>query len=64
VDELKLSPRSNRLCHHQSERRDGRRGLIIRLVGLVGIAIITLLDPATSADGGCEKFAWSIVRDT
>jgi len=35
----------------------------MRLAGLVGIAIITLLDPATSADGGCEKFAWPIARE-
>jgi hypothetical protein len=31
--------------------------------GLVAIALIALLGPARAADDGCEKFAWSLVRE-
>ena len=34
-----------------------------RWVGLVGLALIAQLVPASATDDGCEKFAWSLARE-
>jgi hypothetical protein len=31
--------------------------------GLVGLALVARLAPASGADDGCEKFAWSLARE-
>lgn len=35
----------------------------MRRIGLLGIALLALLRPASAADEGCEKFAWSLARE-
>ena len=32
-------------------------------LNLVAVALIALLGPASAADDGCEKFAWSLARE-
>jgi hypothetical protein len=35
----------------------------MRCSGLVGLALVAQLFPASAADDGCEKFAWSLTRE-
>jgi hypothetical protein len=36
----------------------------MRIIGsLLGLILIALLTPASAADDGCEKFAWSLARE-
>src|SRR5262249_57356914 len=38
-------------------------GLTMRRVGLVCAIATPLLSPASAAENGCEKFAWSLARE-
>jgi hypothetical protein len=35
----------------------------MRRIGLLGIMLLVLVAPASAADDGCEKFAWSLARE-
>jgi hypothetical protein len=35
----------------------------LRRIGFFCAALVTLLDPASAAQDGCEKFAWSLARE-
>jgi hypothetical protein len=47
----------------KASERDGWRGLSMRCLWLVGLALVAQLVPASATDDGCEKFAWSLARE-